>query len=44
MFNYLVDRTRPWCDSKSDLLGDGFQNYETRFPLDATEGLILDLN
>jgi hypothetical protein len=43
LFNYLADTTRPWRDSKSDVVDAGFQDYETRFPANPADGLILGL-
>ena len=43
-FNYVSDTTRPWRDSKSDVVNAEFQDYETRFPANAGDGLILELN
>jgi hypothetical protein len=43
MFNYLADTTRPWRDSKSDIIDAGFQDYDTRFPDNRSDGLILSL-
>lgn len=44
LFNCEVETTRPWRDSKQDVLADpNLQNYETRFPADAEEGFVLEL-
>ena len=42
MFNYQSDTTRPWRDSKSDVVSEGFQDYETTFPENAAEGLVFE--
>jgi hypothetical protein len=43
LFNYLADTTRPWRDSKSDLVPGEFQDYEVVFPTNPDDGLILEL-
>jgi hypothetical protein len=43
LFNYLCDTTRPWRDSKVDVTQD-FQDYDTVFPINAADGLILELD
>ena len=43
LFNYWADTTRPWEESKSDVTRN-FQDYETRFPSDPAEGLILSFD
>jgi beta-lactamase superfamily II metal-dependent hydrolase len=43
-FNYATNTTLPWGDSKSDILEMGFQDYETQFPTNPADGLILNLD
>jgi len=40
LFNYDADTTRPWRESKRDVLAEGFPGYETVYPDDAADGLI----
>jgi Metallo-beta-lactamase superfamily len=44
LFNYLAETTRPWRDSKSDVVQGDFQDYEVVFPTNPDDGLILELN
>jgi hypothetical protein len=45
LFNYEVDTTRPWRDSKRDVLDDSdLRDYVTRFPVESEEGLVLELD
>jgi hypothetical protein len=41
LFNYDADTTRPWRDSKADVLEAGFPDYQTAFPENPEDGLIL---
>ena len=41
LFNYDADTTRPWRDSKADVVRAGFQDYQTSFPDNPADGLIL---
>jgi hypothetical protein len=42
MFNYAEDTTLPWSASKGDVVGGPFQDYDTEFPANAADGLIID--
>jgi hypothetical protein len=41
LFNYDSDTTRPWGDSKADVLKAGFQDYQAIFPDNPADGMIL---
>ena len=41
LFNYDADTTRPWRESKADVLREGFQDYGTGFPDNPADGLIV---
>lgn len=43
LFNYDVKTTRPWEECQSDVDSD-LRNYETRYPTDGDEGLVLELD
>jgi Metallo-beta-lactamase superfamily len=43
MFNYRVDTTRPW-DEKKSAVTRKFQDYDTRYPSGAADGLILSVD
>jgi len=43
LFNYRVDTTRPWDESKS-AVARKFQDYDTRYPSDAADGMILSVD
>ena len=43
LFNYRVDTTRPW-DEKKSAVTRKFQDYDTRYPSDAADGLILSVD
>lgn len=43
LFNYFGDTTRPWGDSKADVVDGEFKDYDITFPAKAEEGLILEL-
>jgi hypothetical protein len=43
LFNYSAATTLPWRDSKDDVVSQNFQDYDTGFPTNASDGLILDL-
>jgi Metallo-beta-lactamase superfamily len=43
MFNYFADTTRPWGESKDDVVHGEFKDYEITFPTNAEDGLILEL-
>ncbi len=43
LFNYRVDTTRPW-DEKKSAVTRKFQDYETRYPTDPADGLILSVD
>lgn len=40
LFNYRVDTTRPWEESKAAVTRK-FQDYDTRYPSDAADGMII---
>jgi beta-lactamase superfamily II metal-dependent hydrolase len=44
LFNYESETTRPWRDSKADVVADPFQDYEVGFPVNAADGFILELD
>ena len=41
-FNYLGDTTRPWGESKADVVDGEFQDFDITFPTKAEDGLIMD--
>jgi hypothetical protein len=44
LFNSEVKTTTPWRDNKDDVISDAsFQDYDTEFPENAGDGLLLDL-
>jgi hypothetical protein len=43
LFNYRSDTTRPWDERKRDVTKK-FQDYDTRFPDDPAEGIVLNLD
>jgi hypothetical protein len=43
-FNYSTGANKRWRDSLADVIAKGFQNYQTHFPDDPDEGLILRLS
>lgn len=43
LFNYEAPTTAPWRDGRADVVGQGFQNYATRFPAQPGEGLSIDV-
>ena len=44
LFNYEADTTRRWEDSKSAIVRGALQDYETRFPANPADGLILEIS
>ena len=42
MFNYAADTTSPWRESKNDVVHGPFQDYDTQFPVNAADGLVID--
>jgi beta-lactamase superfamily II metal-dependent hydrolase len=43
-FNYATATTTPWRDNKSDVPHDDFQDYETTYPEDGRDGVVLTLD
>lgn len=43
MFNYLGNTTRPWRDSKADVVNSESKDFDVSFPKNPDEGLVLDL-
>ena len=42
MFNYAADTTSPWRESKHEVVDGPFQNYDTQFPENAADGLVIE--
>lgn len=44
LFNYERATTTPWRDAKGDVVGGGFQDYDTGYPEQATNGIVVEFD